>query len=492
MPDIHDLEVLLRSPVPLIVIETREERRVIDLFKRVVVLHAKPLYRWAITEGLQRIDKGYGPQLHTRDPRELLSQIKSTREAGIYLFSDFHPYVDEPVHVRLIKDIALARENVAHTLVFISHAFAIPDEVEWLTARFEVSVPTREQIRNIVTAEARQWSKKNTGREVKTSQRMLDRLVDNLVGLPVTDAKRLARGAIEDDGAILENDLPTVMKTKFQLIGQDGVLAYEFDTARFADVGGLERLKAWLEIRERVFQGRASAQGLDAPKGILLLGVQGCGKSLAAKAVAGAWSAPLLRLDFGTLYNKYHGETERNLRESLRQAEAMAPCVLWIDEIEKGVSTDSSDGGVSRRLLGSLLTWMAENSSRVFIVATANDIEALPPELLRKGRVDEIFFVDLPDNDTRSRIFDIHLRKRNVPTDAVDLDACAASCEGFSGAEIEQAIVSALYSAHARDTSVTTGLLLEEIQRTRPLSVVMAERIEGLRAWARERTVPAN
>ena len=224
----------------------------------------------------------------------------------------------------------------------------------------------------------------------------------------------------------------------------------------------------------------------------MLLGVQGCGKSLAAKAVAGAWGAPLLRLDFGTLYNKYHGETERNLSESLRQAEAMAPCVLWIDEIEKGVSTDSSDSGVSRRLLGSLLTWMAENSSRVFIVATANDIEALPPELLRKGRVDEIFFVDLPDKVTRSRIFDIHLRKRDVSTDAVNLNACAASCDGFSGAEIEQAIVSALYSAHARGDSVTTDLLLEEIQRTRPLSVVMAERIDKLRAWARERTVPAN
>ncbi len=492
MPDIHDLEVLLRSPVPLIVIETREERRVIELFKRVMVLHRKPLYRWSITEGLRRLDKEFGAQMHTRKPEELLGQIRSTRQAGIYLLSDFHPYVDDPLHVRLIKDIALAYEEVSHTLVFISHSLEIPAEIQWLTARFDLSVPTRRQLGDIVAAEARDWSKKNAGRAIQSSQRMLDRLVDNLVGLPVTDAKRLARGAIEDDGAITESDLPGVMKTKFRLIGQDGVLAYEFDTAQFADVGGLEKLKSWLEVRKTIFQGRAGADGLDLPKGIMLLGVQGCGKSLAAKAVAGAWGTPLLRLDFGTLYNKYHGETERNLRESLRQAEAMAPCVLWIDEIEKGVSVDSSDSGVSRRLLGSLLTWMAENRSRVFIVATANDIESLPPELLRKGRLDEIFFVDLPDEGTRRKILEIHLKKRKVKANGIDLASCAAACEGFSGAEIEQAVVSSLYSAHARKQALTEQTVMDEIGRTRPLSVVMSERIARLRGWARERTVPAN
>ncbi len=492
MPDIHDLEVLLRSPVPLIVIETREERRVVGLFQRVITLHRMPLYRWSITEGLRRLDKDFGAQTHTKRPEELLGQIRSTRQAGIYLLSDFHPYVNDPLHVRLIKDIALAYEDVAHTLVFISHALDVPPEIQWLTARFDLAVPTRRQLGDIVAAEARDWSKKNAGRAVKSNQRMLDRLVDNLVGLPVTDAKRLARGAIEDDGAITESDLPGVMKTKFRLIGQDGVLAYEFDTAQFADVGGLEKLKSWLEVRKAIFQGDGGAHGLDLPKGILLLGVQGCGKSLAAKAVAGAWGTPLLRLDFGTLYNKYHGETERNLRESLRQAEAMAPSVLWIDEIEKGVSVDSSDSGVSRRLLGSLLTWMAENRSRVFIVATANDIESLPPELLRKGRLDEIFFVDLPDEDTRKKILEIHLAKRKVTPNGIDLAACASACEGFSGAEIEQAVVSALYSAHARKQPMTTQTVMDEIGRTRPLSVVMSERITRLRAWAQERTVPAN
>lgn len=492
MPDLHDLDVLLRSPVPLIVIETREEPRVTELFRRAVFLNPRPLYRWTVTEGLLRLDRSYGPQQHARKPEELLSQIKSTREAGIYLLSDFHPYTDDPLTIRLIKDIALSHGDIPHTLVFISHAFVIPPEIEWLAARFQLSVPTRKQLHDIVTAEARAWSKQNPGREVKTSQENLERLVDNLVGLPVTDARRLSRSAIEDDGAITETDLPEVMKTKFRLIGQDGVLAFEFDTARFADVGGLEQLKAWLAIRKQVFRGRNNGQGLDSPKGILLLGVQGCGKSLAAKAVAGAWGVPLLRLDVGTLYNKFHGETERNLRESLRQAEAMAPCILWIDELEKGISTDSSDSGVSRRVLGTLLTWMAENRKPVFIVATANDIESLPPELLRKGRLDEIFFVDLPDRDTRARILEIHLDKRNVAKSDIDIAACAAACEDFSGSEIEQAVVSALYGAYARKGTVNTELLLQEFRRTRPLSVLMSERISRLRAWARNRTVPAN
>ncbi|MDX1514808.1 MAG: AAA family ATPase, partial [Gammaproteobacteria bacterium] len=435
MPDLHDLDVLLRSPVPLIVVETREEPRVINLFKRAVMLKPKPLYRWTVTEGLRRLDKNQGPQINTRDPNELLSQIRSSREAAVYLLSDFHPYTDEPVNIRLIKDIALAHDDVPHTLVFVSHEFKVPAEVEWLTARFELSVPGRAQLRDIVIAEARAWSKQNVGREVKFNQENLERLIDNLAGLPISDARRLSRRAMEDDGAITESDIPKVMKTKYQLIGQDGVLAFEFDTARFADVGGLEKLKAWLEIRKRVFQSRDDEHGLDVPKGILLLGVQGCGKSLAAKAVAGAWGAPLLRLDFGTLYNKFYGETERNLRESLRQAEAMAPCILWIDEIEKGVSADSGDSGVSRRILGTLLTWMAENRSRVFIVATANDVEAMPPELMRKGRLDEIFFVDLPDEQVRKTILGIHLKKRSLPLDGIDLDACASACDGFSGSE---------------------------------------------------------
>ncbi len=491
MQDRHDLELLLRSSVPIVVIESHEENRVVDLIREMRLEPPRAVFHWTITRGLLRLAEGYSAQAHAREPREALSQIKMTRAPGVYVLSDFHPYLSDPVHVRLMKDIALAHDDVAHTLVLLSHAVELPGELEGFAARFELTVPDRETLEGIVVEEARRWAEAK-GEHVHTNRDMLTRLIDNLVGMPRADARRLARRAIADDGAISESDLPEVMRAKFELLGRDGVLGYEPDTARFGEVGGLANLKRWLEQREPVFSGALARPGLDVPKGVLLLGVQGCGKSLAAKAVAGTWGVPLLRLDFGTLYNKFYGETERNLRDSLRQAELMAPCVLWIDEIEKGVSTDSSDSGVSRRILGTLLTWMAENEQRVFIVATANDIESLPPELLRKGRLDEIFFVDLPDEETRRTIAHIHLDKRAIDLANVDLEAVVAACEGFSGAEIEQAVVSALYAAHAKGGELDTETLIEEMRRTRPLSVVMAERIAWLRAWAAERTVPAN
>ena len=234
--------------------------------------------------------------------------------------------------------------------------------------------------------------------------------------------------------------------------------------------------------------------GLEPPKGVLLLGVQGCGKSLLAKAVAGGFGVPLVRLDFGTLYDKYHGETEKNLRAALASTEQLAPCVLWIDEIEKGLAAGSGegDGGLSRRVLGYLLTWMAERKSRVFLVATANQVHELPAELLRKGRFDEIFFVDLPGPAARAEIFALHLDRRKLPRDHIDLSALAAASDGFSGAEIEQAIVSALYAAHAGDGGIDPHGLMQALRDTRPLSVLMAEQVQALRAWALPRTVPAD
>jgi SpoVK/Ycf46/Vps4 family AAA+-type ATPase len=282
------------------------------------------------------------------------------------------------------------------------------------------------------------------------------------------------------------------MEAKYRLMNASGVLSFEYETARFGKVGGLSKLKEWLSVRQRVFQGEAVGFGLEAPKGVLLLGVQGCGKSLAAKAVAGVWDVPLLRLDFGALYNKYIGETEKNLRDALRTAEVMAPCVLWVDEIEKGLAGGDGDDGVSRRVLGTLLTWMAERKKSVFLVATANDVTGLPPELLRKGRFDEIFFVDLPDEATRALIFQIHLKNRNLQPSRFDLDRLAKASPGFSGAEIEQAIVSSLYASLATSSTISMTHLLEELGKTKPLSVVMKEKIDWLRNWARERTVPAN
>jgi len=281
------------------------------------------------------------------------------------------------------------------------------------------------------------------------------------------------------------------MQAKYRLLNKDDILSFEFETAHFSDLGGMEKLKNWLKQRESIFTQKTSSV-LDTPKGILLLGVQGCGKSLAAKTVAGIWGIPLLRLDFGRLYDKYVGETEKNLRQALKTAEVMSPCVLWIDELEKGIASGNDDQGTSRRLLGSLLTWMSEKSIRVFIVATANQIEALPPELIRKGRLDEIFFVDLPKSTGREHIFKIHFEKREIGYSQIDLSQIAAASNGFSGSEIEQVVVSALYACHGTNISLNTKIILQEINNTRPLSVVMAEQIQDLRQWASERTVPVD
>ncbi len=489
-----DIRLLIRSGTPLVVIETHEENRAVELFQHVLVDVLRPLYRWSVTRGLRRLDidtADFGTDPH-REPEGLLKHIALVTEPSIFLLLDFHPYLREPLNVRKLREIVLRHDTLEHTVVLISPELKLPPELQFHAARLELSLPDRDTLDQLVREEAFRWSQAHDGRRVRVNRRSLDMLVRNLQGLALEDARQLARKAIFNDGAITDSDLERVMRQKFQLMNRGGVLSYEYDLVDFDDIAGLTRLKQWLMERKRVLEGDAASLGLDPPKGVLLLGVQGCGKSLAAKAVASGFGMPLLRLDFGALYNKYHGETERNLRESLAGASVMAPCVLWIDEIEKGISVSDSDSGTSKRVLGTLLTWMAEREDPVFLVATANDIEALPPELVRKGRFDEIFFVDLPKPDVRARIFEIHLKKRKLDPAEFDLDALAEAAEGFSGAEIEQAVVSALYAALAADAQADQSSVLEAIRTTRPLSVVMAERIAALRHWASSRTVPAD
>jgi SpoVK/Ycf46/Vps4 family AAA+-type ATPase len=492
MQNLKDLEILLGSSVPIIVIESHEEDRLIELFNRLIKNIPKPLFLWTVTEGLQRLDVDMPAQRHNSKPVELLTQIKMTSDESIYLLIDFHPFLDDPVHVRLMKDIALMKGESLQHIILISHEIELPEELERYSARFELSMPDRSQVEMMVRSEAKSWATRNSDLRIVVEKKFFNQLVESLVGLPVDDARRLIKGAIEDDGALNDSDLSNIMQAKFKLLDQGGVLSFEYDTAKFADVGGLEGLKEWLQFRREIFNGEIQDPGLDAPKGIMLLGVQGCGKSLAAKAVAGTWGVPLLRLDFGSLYSKFYGESEKNLRESLKMAELMSPCVLWIDEIEKGISVGENDGGTSGRMLGTILTWMSENKEKVFIVATANNIEALPPELIRKGRLDEIFFVDLPDNKTRELIFRIHLDKRKQNQDSFNIELLSENSAGFSGSEIEQAVVSSLYSALAQKTALKESHLLDELEKTRPLSIVMAEKIESLRSWAEGRTVSAN
>lgn len=493
MDNRHDLNVILSSRVPIVVVETLDEKRfldmLVDLGRGAFGGQHQPLFRWSVTEGLRRIDVDLGAQLHNAEPTNVLKHIHAVDAPGIYVLLDFHPYLADPVNVRLLKDIAVDSADGLRTVVLVSHELRIPPELERIAARFEMSLPNDNERTMIVARVVEEWNRANPG-NVEVDEKAQALLVSNLAGLTRADTERLAHGAVFADGAITASDLPEVMKAKYELLNRHGVLSFEYETAHFSDVGGLRNLKTWLEQRRGALN--RETPGLESPKGVMLIGVQGCGKSLAAKAAAGILSVPLLRLDFGALYNKYHGETERNLRESLRQAEIMSPCVLWIDEMEKGLATDSGDSGLSRRVLGTFLTWMSEKSESVFIVATANDISALPPELVRKGRFDEIFFVDLPDARVRATILHIHLKNRGHDPAKFDLPLLMKASEGFSGAEIEQGIVSAMYTANAVGVSLATDHLLAEFDRTKPLSVVMREKIDGLRRWAADRTVPAD
>ncbi|PIX61656.1 MAG: ATPase [Lysobacterales bacterium CG_4_10_14_3_um_filter_64_11] len=498
MSELQDLAALVRSNTALIVIQTPDEGRVVDLFRYVLMHVWRALYRWSITEGLRRVDiDGEDASTSAPDAGNTLRTIKEAEQRGIYLLLDFHPYLRYATTERLLREIVQRRECQPHTLVLVGAKIELPEALQSHAVTFSLRLPDENALLKLVRDEAQVYARENAGKRVQVDADALRALVRNLRGLNLTEARRIARHLIFRDGAIGQDDLPELNKLKFELLNRSGHLRFEYDTARFADVAGLARLKTWVSHRRAAFGPTPTADNgsgirLDPPKGMLLLGVQGCGKSLAAKAVAGGFGVPLVRLDFGSLYNKYHGETEKNLREALQSAEQLQPCVLWMDEIEKGIASSDSDGGVSRRVLGYLLTWMAERHSTVFIVATANQVHELPPELLRKGRFDEIFFVDLPDAAVRAEIFRIHLDKRHIDWGAFSLITLADASDGFSGAEIEQAVVGAMYAAHAEGAALNEAQLLHELSATRPLSVLMAEKVQALRTWALARTVPAD
>jgi len=494
MSDLQDLTALIRANTPLIVIETRDETRVVELFRQALMNVWRALYRWSITEGLRRID------LDREDDSEVAPDISNTLQAirhadqrGIYLLFDAHPYLAYAGTQRQLREIAQRRECEPHVLVLVGHKVELPADLDALAVRFTPRLPDANALLKLVREEAENYARENGGRRVEADGEAVKQIVRNLQGIDAVDARRIARHLIFRDGALNADDLPELAKLKFELLNRSGHLHYEYDSARMTEVAGARRLKRWVEQRRAVFAGAQPPPGLDPPKGLLLLGVQGCGKSMIAKAVAAGFGVPLVRLDFGTLYDKFHGETEKNLRAALASAEQLAPAVLWIDEIEKGLAdSGDSDGGVSRRVLGYLLTWMAERKSKLFLVATANQIDALPPELLRKGRFDEIFFVDLPAADVREELFAIHLRRRSLDPAGFDLAALAAASDGFSGAEIEQAIVAAMYAAHAAGTALSDFQVRAELKQTRPLSVLMGEQVTQLREWARGRTVSAD
>ncbi len=407
------------------------------------------------------------------------------------LLLDIHPYLSNPVVTRALKELALHTESRGLQLMFTGHEIHLPGELAPYASRFALEPMTLERVKALFSEEL-QARRLHSGGDLSAQRAIADSLMRHMVGLPEASVRQMVRATL-GDGHICTADLARVLASKRDVMGAAELLVFEQNLPAMDQVAGMKTLKRWLLLRREAFLDGA-ASGLPPPRGVLLLGVQGGGKSLAAKAIAASWQLPLFRMDFGALFDKFQGESERKLREALRVADAMQPCVLWMDEVEKGLSSGSGDGdsGAGQRMLGTLLTWMAERRSSVFLVATANDIERLPPELMRKGRFDEIFFIDLPDAATRAAIFAIHLGRHGIATTDAERAALASASAGFAGAEIEAAVLSARYEAHALGKAAAAEHVRAELARTKPLSVTRAEAIAALRDWARGRTVCAD
>ncbi|CAM5786032.1 AAA family ATPase [Cellulomonas persica] len=489
-----DVAALIAARTPIVVLETADEAAAVELVVRAAhgaagITGGRPVLRWSVTEGLRRLDVDLGStQRHNADAVTMLRAVVENSAPGVYVLLDLHPWFEDPVVVRLLKDAAQAPAAQRSTVVLVSRAVDLPHELEHLAVHVPVAFPSAAERAAIVDETVQQWAA-SSGRFPHVDPQARDLLVQRLAGLSRSDVARLARGAVVDDGAITVRDVPVVERARFDALAADGVLSYEYATVGAADVVGLDRMMHWLTLRRPALDG--TAPHLESPRGVLLLGVQGCGKSLAARAAASVLGVPLLRLDLAGVHDKYVGESERRLRDSLAAADALAPCVLWIDEIEKAVASSDGDGGSARRVLGTFLTWLADRRSSVFVAATANEISALPPELVRKGRFDEMFFVDLPDEASRAALLRLHAARRGLTLRDEDLGPLVAASAGFSGAEIEQGVVAATYAAHAKAVSLDAAAVLAELGHTRPLAVVMGERVAELRAWASARAVPA-
>jgi ATP-dependent 26S proteasome regulatory subunit len=490
------LKLLIQAGNPIIAIETPDEPRATDLVRATADSLALPLLEWTVTTGLRESRPQPGKTMvESGKVPPALAYIKDSAYPAMYLFKDLGAMCKDPNVVRWVRDLYFTPSSRLWTLVLVD-ALGLPPEVRRLTVPFDVGWPDEDELNEVVRRTFQDAKRRSLfDIQANLTKREMEQLVQTLRGLTAEEAARIVAGAIHDDNVLNGSDLPRVVDAKRNRLGTMGCLESIMADVGPEEIGGLANLKQWLSQRRGGFTHRAREFGLDPPRGILLLGVQGCGKSLCAKVVASAWRMPLLRMDPGVLYQKFIGESEARLREALQQAESMAPVVLWIDEIEKAfasASAESVDGGLSQRMFGTLLSWMQDHRHPIFMVATANNITQLPPELMRKGRFDEIFFIDLPGADQRRTIFAVHLRKRHRDPDQFDMDRLAAASEGYSGSEIEQAIVSGMYAAFSAGVELGTEHILDAMQSTQPLSVLMRERVEKLRAWAQGRCVPAD
>ena len=495
---VRELDTLVRARYPLVYLVTSEEQRLEAILGELAEQHGKTLVGWSIAKGFRRLGGAKGAVPEGEDaatPAGALAAVEKLADPAIVVLKDFHPYLQDPAVVRALRELAHGLKSTYTTLVLLSPVLVIPPEIEKEVSVLDIPLPTYHDLLDLLK-EIVGVVRRSGRAKVELTNEDADQLIKAAQGLTLSEAESAFAKAIATDGRLSRDDVPLVLEEKRQVIRKSGLLEYFATDESLANVGGMASLKRWLDRRGTAFSEAARKFGLPEPKGLLLLGVQGCGKSLTAKAIAAQWRLPLLRLDMGRIFSGLIGSSEENLRRAIRVAESVAPVVLWVDEIEKGLSGSQSsgqvDGGVTARVFGALLTWLQEKTAPVFVVATANRIAELPPELLRKGRFDEIFFIDLPAAAERHEILDIHVRKRGRDPARFDLARLAARTDGHSGAELEQVVISGLYEAFAERTELAQVHLDRAVAEAMPLSTTMAEEIARLREWARARTRSAS
>lgn len=494
LDDHKRLEQLLLAQHHVVTINTLEEEEALVLVRETAVERELEMWLWSMSRGVRDGLLADGPTTPDTDhPAAAMFHWMGLARGTLCVMLDVASHLKDERTLRLMRDLIAKFEREGSYLILIDSQGELPQSIRSRSTVFELSLPSEKKLELIIRDALR--SRNEISRvQVELNRKGLQTIIRNLRGLSARQARQVILDSVSMDDRFDISDINTILAEKRKLLQDTGLLEYIQSPVDLSQIGGLVHLKQWLTDRQEALTDEAAAYGLPAPRGVLMLGVQGAGKSLSAKAVATAWQRPLLRMDVGALYDKYIGESERRLRDALNQADAMSPIILWIDEIEKAFASaaaQSSDGGLSKRMFGSLLTWMQEHQSGVFLVATANDIEALPPELLRKGRFDEIFFVDLPELAARRDIFAIHLSKRGRDPKKFDLDGLAAASSGFSGAEIEQAIISSLHQAYSSKGELTSGMILKAMEQSPPLSVTMAEKVQELRIWAKGRCMGA-
>ena len=488
----EELSILVQAQYPLIYLVTSEEERAEQTIDALAQMKPqRKVFIWTVTHGIVEYGQPRNVTQHnTVSPEAAVEWVIRQRDPGIFVFKDLHPFIDSPAVTRWLRDAIASFKETQRTIILMSPVQTVPIELEKEVIVLDYPLPDMAELNQVLS----QQLEISRTRRVTTEAR--EKLLKAALGLTRDEAEKVYRKAQVTAGRLTEDEVNIVLSEKKQLIRRNGILEYIEEDETLDSVGGLEELKHWLRQRSNAFTERAREYGLPQPKGMMILGVPGCGKSLIAKTTSRLWGLPLLRLDMGRVYDgSMVGRSEANLRNALKTAESISPAILFIDEIDKAFagSTGSadSDGGTSSRIFGSFLTWMQEKTSPVFVMATANRVERLPGEFLRKGRFDEIFFVDLPSSDERKEIFRIHLAKRREDITRFDIDQLVMVCDGFSGAEIEQGLVAAMYEAFAQDREFTQLDIIASIRATLPLSKTMHEQVTALRDWARQRARPA-